>query len=131
MKKRHPYQQTNDEWRIPPASRNMGCCSADIYNAMYLLSSLESIDPEKFGRGGGGLLSSSELIASIGVTLASHFHRMEEDCNNAGVTSADYREWANIMGSITTAQDAVTKAVQVNEAMGTKLRNSAHEGNCK
>lgn len=131
-KKRHPYQQAGEEWRIPPPSRNMGCCSADIYNALFLLNSLADISPEEgFDVRLGGLLTPRELLLAAGGLIASHFDRMAEDCNNAGVTSKDYEEWGGKMRGLTTARDAQAKASEVRDDLGKKLRLSAQQGNCR
>jgi hypothetical protein len=100
---------------------------------MLLLGLMESINPEDFERVdvGSGLLTPRELIASMSGRLAGHFDRMAEDCNNAGVTSADYAEWSKTARSVTSAQDAKDKAREVMVDMGNKLRPSARQGNCR
>ena len=128
---RHPYQ-TSEEWRIPPPSRNMGCCSVDIYDALFMLNTFKDVDPEGWGEVRGmGLLTPRELLFHAGWLVSSYFDHMAEDCNNAGVTREDYKEWSDKMKTLTSAQDAKTKASEVIDDIGKKLRLSSQQGNCR
>jgi len=133
---RHPYQ-TSEEWRIPPPSRNMGCCSASILTATLMLSAMEQVNPQEFmERGGGtlegsGLLSPREIIGVSAGEISRHFLLMAEYCNNAGVTREDYEEYSDKIKSVTSIEDAKTKAMEIIRSFGGKLADSANQGNCK